>query len=57
MSGGIFMRAMGAIVQSKDEEDGQRPERRVAQNVAARTLNQLGVLGEPRVKAFLCWLK
>ena len=42
MSGGIFMRAMGAIVQSKDEEDG-RPERR------ARALN-LG-LGEPRIKA------
>lgn len=52
MSGGIFARAMGAIVR-KDEDDGRgdvEPSKRraVPKNVASRTLSQLGVLAEPR---------
>lgn len=60
MSGGIFMRAMGAIVAKKDDDDGARPENepskpsrppRVQNNVASRTLSQLGVLAGERRKA------
>ncbi|CAE7647507.1 unnamed protein product [Symbiodinium sp. CCMP2592] len=60
MSGGIFMRAMGAIVAKKDDDDGARPENepskpsrppRVPNNVASRTLSQLGVLAGERRKA------
>ncbi|CAJ1377332.1 unnamed protein product, partial [Effrenium voratum] len=59
MSGGIFMRAMGAIVKKTDDEDG-RPSpsvpskpRVVPNNVASRTLSNLGVLERRKSKVQL----